>query len=392
MTANTRKTNPEPDALSVALVSIGIGRVRRGYERYFSDLHDVLRPRLDNVTLYVGALDEASDRQDSGWRIPGSLTLTSKIAKLVPIRRVAGGSEYRGYERECLAYALALLPILMRGEHDVVHIIDHPVAKVLGRVKRIIRFRSALLYSNACAAPARWCPPADHTQHIAGPFYDQAIADGVPKNKLSLAPCGIRTARFHPPAPKAELRAKHGVAPDQTVLLAVSAVKRTHKRVDYLIEEAARLDREDLVLWIDGSPEDPSLIQLARERLGDRCRITHVPSEQIPELLGLADVFVHGALEEAFGLGIVEAMAAGLPVIVHDSPHFHWLVGTEGRYADMSTTGSLAEAVRQVIGGERPSPTDLMEHAATRFDWDTVVGTYIDMYRRVAGLSPEQAG
>ena len=387
MPTDRRQTPPRSSDPTVALVAIGIGRVRRGYERYFSDLYEVLRPRLD-VTLYVGALQE-EDAGHNGRRLPGSLTLPNRLARLVPLRRVAGGSEYRGYERECLAYALALIPKLRRGDHDIVHVIDHPLAKALGRARRLVPMRSTVVYSNACAAPARFYPPADHVQHIAGPLYDQAIADGYPASKLSLAPCGVHTSRFRAPFTKQGLRERHGVDRNTTVLLAISALKRPHKRVDHLIEEVARLGREDVLLWIDGSPEDPSLVDLARDRLGRRCRITHVPSEQVPELLGLADVFVHAALEEAFGLAIVEAMSAGLPVLVHDSPHFRWLAGEHGRFVDMSESGALAAALRDAASAYASVTDELASEARRRFDWDVVVDTYLDMYRRLASAPAE---
>jgi glycosyltransferase involved in cell wall biosynthesis len=366
----------------VALVSIGIGKVRRGYERYFSDLFEVLRDRMD-ITLYVG---EGGDGQRV--RTPGDLRLPSTIARMVPIRRVAGGSEYRGYDRECLAYALALVPRLMRGEYDIVHAIDYPVARALGRLKRVLPIKAELVFCNACACPAAYYPRADHVQHIAAPLYDEALSSGFDASRLWLAPCGVRTGHFRSAETREMLRSRYGVGMATRVVLAVSAVKRTHKRVDYLIEEFARADIPDALLWIDGSMEDPTLADLARDRLGDRCRITHVDTSEVPGLLGLADVFVHGALEEAFGLAIVEALSAGLPVITHDSPHFRWLAGDAGCFADMQETGSLAHELAALLGGDATALARSGAHAACareRFDWNEVAETYAAMYAAIAG-------
>lgn len=385
---------------SVALVAVGIGKVRRGYERYFADLFEALRPHA-SCTLYVGG-----GELGEGRRTPRGLGVATALARWAPVRRVTGGSEYAGYERECLAYAIALVPSLVRGEHDVVHVIDYPLAKHLARLSRLVPMRSRLIFCNACAAPPRWCPRLAHVQHIAEPFYREALASADARGALHLAPCGVHTGRFRCHETRDALRARHGVAPAERVVLCVSAVKRVHKRVDAVIDAFERafapasgpgpggVADEDggaapVTLWIDGSPEDPSLIEEATRRLGTRCHVTHVPTARVPELLGLADVFVHGAVEEAFGLSIVEALSAGLPVVVHDSPHFRWLAGAAGRFVDVRDAGAFAAALRAAVrelddGAGRGADAMRAQQAAARFDWEAVLPAYLSMYARVS--------
>jgi glycosyltransferase involved in cell wall biosynthesis len=170
------------------------------------------------------------------------------------------------------------------------------------------------------------------------------------------------------------------------VILAVSALNRSHKRVDHIIEEASQVSG-DVLLWLDGRVEDPSLEKMAHEKLGPRCRITHLPSAQIPELYHLADIFVHGALEEGFGLAICEAASAGLMVLVHDSPHFRWLVGARSCLVDMSVAGPLSERLRVLSCSPRPIASlgrQLADGIRSRFDWQVVGPQYMDMYRKVA--------
>jgi glycosyltransferase involved in cell wall biosynthesis len=129
---------------------------------------------------------------------------------------------------------------------------------------------------------------------------------------------------------------------------------------------------------------------MAREKLGPRCRMTHVPSAEIPDLYHLADVFVHAALEEGFGLAVCEAAAAGTMVLAHDSPHFQWLVGERDRLVDMSVPGPLAHRLRELAKSPRPGPQpprNLAFGIRNRFDWAVLAPAYIEMYRTVAAGS-----
>ena len=386
MTANPPTFGAQDDHLGVgrgprvALVAIGIGRTQRGYERFFGDLYGVLRGQMD-VTLF-GSGGPAG----TGGQTPRFLGPLTRLARVLPLGAIAGGSEYRHYRHDCLAYGLGLLPTLARGGYDVVHLIDYPLGRVMAHLRRTSALRAGVIYTNGCCVPPELCPRADRIHHVAKAHHDAALAAGVEPAHLTLVPCGIHSRRFRMPLVRRQLRLKPGIAQSTFVVLAVTAVKRMHKRVDHLIEEVSRLEG-DVLLWIDGHPEDPRIPALAGRRMGSRVRITHVPSETVPELYNLSDVLVHGALEEAFGLSIVEAMSAGLPVLVHDSPHFEWLVGDDQCLVDMRTRGLLGRRLREMMAqGEAPQRLAAARAQRTieRFDWSALTGQYVRMYNAVA--------
>jgi glycosyltransferase involved in cell wall biosynthesis len=362
----------------VALVSVELGRIRRGFERYFGDLFEVLRERLD-VTLYKGG-GAATARE----QVPALLGPASALARALPL----GSGEYRAYKRNCLAFAACLLPALLRERFDVVHFIDPPLARLLPALGRATGLGSRLLFTEGCLMPPRYYPRVAHIHHVGHQAYCEALESGVPESHLSLVPCGLHCARFVPPAQRGELRRQHGIAEGTFVVLAISAVKREHKRVDHLIDEVARLDG-DVLLWIDGHAEEPALVEQARSRLGPRCRITHLASAQVPELYGLADVLAHAALGESFGLAIVEALASGLPVLVHDAPHFAWLTEDRDSLVDMAVPGALAARLGERIARGQPAPERARARADSvrrRFDWVSLAPAYQDLYRKVAAL------
>lgn len=369
-------------APKIALVSIGIGRTRRGFERYFSDLFGVLREELD-ITLY-----KSDGARSSRERVPLLLRHTTAIARALPFGKVAEGAAYEKYKHDCVGFGLSLLPELLRNDFDIVHVIDYPLAKVLVHLQRACRLRAQQLFTNGCCMPPQYYPRSAHIHHVAQPMYQDALAKDIPETRLTLVPCGIHTQRFGTSASRQGLRKKYAISDSTFVILAVTAVKRMHKRVDHIIEEVSQLDG-DVLLWIDGNPEDPTIPELAREKLGPKCRITHVPSSDVPELYRVADLMVHPALEESFGLAIVEALSTGLMVLTHNSPHFEWLVQDRECLVDMSTPGRLTARLRELVGRSGDLSRGTQARAARvrqRFDWRSLIPGYIAMYRKVAGL------
>ena len=359
----------------VAIVSVGIGRVQRGFERCFTDLFNTLSGDLD-MTLF-----KSGGKRTSREKVPRLLKPATSAVRA--LGRLAGRQEYH---RDCVAFGLVLLPYLLHERFDVVHCIDPPLAIVLHHLKRLFRLRCRVLYTEGSATPLEHYPPVDHIHHVGSVAYRNALAYGIPASRMTLIPLGIDTERFSGRAGREEVRKAYGIPDSTFVILAISAVKRAHKRIDHLIEEVCQL-QGDVLLWIDGNPEDPSIPELARRKLARRCRITHVPSDEVPRLYRLADLLVSASLTEAFGLAVVEAMSSGIGVLAHDSPHFQWLVGDRNCLVDMSRPGVLAARLRELM--QRPDmlrrrACDLGAKVRRRFDWRSLRPVYLDMYHKVA--------
>jgi len=365
----------------IAIASVGLGRIQRGYERYFSGIYESVRDEVD-ITIYKSA-----GPRNATEKVPALLGPAMSVLKFLPLGVVAGGAEYRAYKNDCLAFSLTLLPDLLRGAMDVVHVIDYPLAIALLHLRRLFRYGSRILFSDGGLMPPQYYPKADHVHVVAQHQFDVSLAWGHPPGYLTMVPCGFHSSHFStPPSDRRSLRRKHNVSESTMVILAVSAVKRVHKRVHHIIAEAAQV-RGDVLLWIDGKPEDSELVREARDKLGSRCRITHVPSLELPELYHLSDVFVHAALEEGFGLALCEAGSAGLTVLAHDSPHFRWLLGSERAVIDMSVPGPLARRLQE-LASMTPESRDRERNNAVgvkeRFDWRVIAPLYAELYRKVS--------
>jgi glycosyltransferase involved in cell wall biosynthesis len=358
----------------IAIACPGVGLVQRGFERLFRDLFDEMRDEL-SMTLFKGG----GARRHDEIVLP-FLARGGRAIRYMPLHRLIRRTPMHA---ECLTFALAMLPHLMRGRYDIVHVIDPPLARLLFHLRRALGLRFRLLYTEGTAMPPGDYPPCDRLHQISAATLADAADKGVGLDHMRLVPCGYRPERFVIPLSRSELRARRGIAPDRFVILSVAALNRGHKRTHHLIDEVASMSGDPL-LWLDGSLDhgDPDLPDYARARLGDRVRVTHVPSDQVGELFALADVMPHAATFEAFGLAIVEAAAAGLPVVTHDAPHFRWLLPNPDCWIDMTAPGALTALLeRMAVDPAERARRVMQDHARTAYGWAALRPAYADLYR-----------
>lgn len=94
-----------------------------------------------------------------------------------------------------------------------------------------------------------------------------------------------------------------------------------HKGVDILLKAVAQMSTRDVVVDIVGDgPLEPQLVRLAESlSIGRRVRFLGL-QDDVPSCLAQADIAVHPCVwQEAFGLSVVEAMSAGVPVIASNT-------------------------------------------------------------------------
>jgi glycosyltransferase involved in cell wall biosynthesis len=173
---------------------------------------------------------------------------------------------------------------------------------------------------------------------------------GWPAERVYLAPHSTRIAALHDVA-----RARRYRRGAQLVVLCVTRLI-PRKGVDRLISAAssARQAGADVALVVAGDgPEAPAL----RRRATD----AHVPVEwlglvqpaDLPSVYASADAFAFPTLDDPFGIALLEAAAAGLPLVA--SPHggaTHELVrdGVNGIVADPADVDSWTSALIRLAG------------------------------------------
>jgi phosphatidylinositol alpha-mannosyltransferase len=147
----------------------------------------------------------------------------------------------------------------------------------------------------------------------------------------------------------------------------------------------------DVHLVVAGDGRDRDAVGLLPEP--DRGRVVMlgtVPNEDLPGLLAAADVFVAPALgQESFGIALVEAMAAGVPVVASAIPGYDEVVrdGVDGLLVPPNDANALAKALRRVL--EDPNLAAGLTRAgrerAASYSWEVVTPRLEAIYERAVG-------
>lgn len=147
---------------------------------------------------------------------------------------------------------------------------------------------------------------------------ERLLAYGV-RAPLHILPTGIPTSRFAQGNGR-RFRALHGIPAARPVALYVGRVAH-EKNIELLLQAMLRAHRDlpELLLLITGEgPALPALKEQARRLgLGEAVRFLGYLDRQreLPDCYAAADVFAFASRTETQGLVLLEAMAAGLPVV-----------------------------------------------------------------------------
>ncbi|MFE2866937.1 glycosyltransferase [Embleya sp. NPDC059259] len=233
------------------------------------------------------------------------------------------------------------------------------------------------------------------TEHVAGVMSRRL---GVRRSRIEVVPRGrdrelLAAARDRRDATRAAL----GLGPDVPVLV-TAARQEYQKGLDVLITAFARVRHEvpDAVLLLagpDGSRTE-SLRRLAAETggIGDSAGAAEPVRflghrDDVPDLMGAADVFVLPSRWEGLGSVLIEAMGVGTPIVTSDLPPVREITGAGDCAALVPPNSPEALATALVAALTEREKTAMRTEAACRrfgeeYTIDSVCDRMVAFYAR----------
>jgi glycosyltransferase involved in cell wall biosynthesis len=163
--------------------------------------------------------------------------------------------------------------------------------------------------------------------------------------------------------------------------------------VDLVVRAFAEIKKESpsaRLLLAGRGPEEATIRALVGD-LGLRDEVEFcgaVPRDRIGEVLDRADIFVNASRIDNMPVSILEAFAAGLPVVSTASGGISYLVEHErtGLLSEVGDVPALARNVRRVIANQalarRLAANALKE--SSRYRWPTIRAEWLRIYRALA--------
>lgn len=293
-----------------------------------------------------------------------------------------------------------------------------------GRLTRLIRrLRPSLVHVHSRRGADRMAGvaarlagvPAVLTRRVDSPesiwgrpkywFYERVIAisacirrqlldTGVPERKVRLVPSGVSLAAGAPEWPRERFLAEFGLNDDDFVIAVIAQLipRKGHRYLlDVLPKIRAACPGARVLLFGVGALEPQLRAAVAERQLGDVVTFAGYRPD-LPEFLGHLQLVVHPATREGLGVSLLQAQAAGVPVVGFRSGGVEEAVddGVTGTLVASRDAAALQAAITHLAyhRGERAR----MSAAATawvagRFGVDAMVRGNLAVYAEIVGTA-----
>jgi len=172
--------------------------------------------------------------------------------------------------------------------------------------------------------------------------------------------------------------------PREKIVLCVGAIQRRKNQA--MLIRAFRALPQDWTLVLAGSQGYQAAEAVAEAASNDRVRITgYLTDDQLAEWYARAGIFAFPSLDEGFGMPVLEAMAAGIPVIAGNRSALPEVCGDAAELIDPTNEDDLASALLRLATDEARR-AELVARGldrAKQFRWENAVTRTLATYREL---------
>lgn len=207
----------------------------------------------------------------------------------------------------------------------------------------------------------------------------QLQAWGVPR--VTVQPLGVDCLVFTPCAQdeawRAELCRSHGLEPS-TRLFIYTGRFAPEKNLQLLADAVQLLGKGHVLVAVGSGPMPPAGPQVLTLPPESDCR-------QLARMVASCDVYVHAGDQETFGLGVLEAMACGTPVVAARAAGLAELAHGAGLLVEQPRAGVWAEALEASLSSNNAVQRRTALARAQAQDWPRVIQQMTQRYTALLG-------
>jgi len=213
---------------------------------------------------------------------------------------------------------------------------------------------------------------------------------GFSEKRVTVVPNGVDLSCFNRKIDASLMREELGISDEPLLVTALRLIKG--KSPDLLISAFARVlevvPDAKLVIAGSGQEEDNLAHQIQELNITNSVfMVGRLPKEKVAQLMAAADVFVLPSRIESFGLTLLEASAAGLPVVCSNAGGVPEIFqdGYNGLLYPPGDDDAMAKAIIRLLQNRelaKKISANAMETAG-KFTWERTVEQTLQVYREV---------
>jgi 1,2-diacylglycerol 3-alpha-glucosyltransferase len=361
--------------MKIALLSAGLGRISRGFEISSASWYNELK-----------VIDGLHPRLFSGGKIKGGTQIFNcpRNGHLSGILRTLGLVQ-DGCRLEQITFAFGLLPRLIFYHPDIIWVQEATLADLLLKFKRVLKFKYKIVFCDGAPVGYEFARRFDNLIFLNSFAMADAVKRGLKKEKGCVIPHICLQA--DQTVDRASARKLLNLSPDKFVIICVAAWNKHHKRIDYLINELAHINSDEVIVILCGQTEhETAELKEAASRIRVEVQWHTFNQNEMSVAYVASDLFVLPSLNEALGAVLIEAGLHGLPIICHQHEAARFIFGDkyEG-LADLSKTGNLLKKITEFRLNRRSSAldTETRNLIYSRFKTEKLVGDFIEFVNKV---------
>lgn len=290
-----------------------------------------------------------------------------------------------------------LIKIIRKEDPDIVHLHSRRGADILGGIAARVMGIPSILTRRVDNPESRWWANLKYRLYrrvitISDGIRQVLIKEGVPPGAITCIPSAVDMAAYSAPCDRSWFLKEFGLEENDLACGVVSQLieRKGHR---YLLEAIPEILRAvpdvRFLLFGKGPLEEDLRVMCLRLGIEERVIFAGFRSD-LERFLGCLDLLVHPALMEGLGVSLLQAAAAGVPIVSTRVGGIPEIVrdGVNGYLVPASNTSSIGEKTIKVLQdsqlrhrlGEKGR-----EIVSENFSVDAMVNGNLAVYREVLG-------